>query len=66
MMLLLARATGIAMAAGADDLRTAADLANFAQPLADARIHYGDDPLQFVDLRLPPGSGPHPVAITYD
>src|SRR5262245_22730068 len=30
---------------------------------ADARIKYGDDPLQFGDLRLPPGKGPFPVAI---
>lgn len=29
----------------------------------DARIFYGRDPLQFGDLRLPKGSGPHPVAI---
>jgi acetyl esterase/lipase len=42
---------------------TAEDLANFANPPADARIHYGDDPLQFGDLRLPPGKGPHPVAV---
>ncbi len=27
------------------------------------RIRYGDDPLQFGDLRLPQGTGPHPVAI---
>ena len=32
-------------------------------PKADARLHYGADPLQFGDLRLPQGSGPHPVAI---
>jgi len=30
---------------------------------ADHRIVYGDDPMQFGDLRLPPGSGPHPVAV---
>lgn len=29
----------------------------------DARIAYGRDPLQFGDLRLPKGPGPHPVAI---
>jgi acetyl esterase/lipase len=63
MTLLLTLATGIAMADGPDDLLTAADLASFAEPPADARIHYGDDPLQFGDLRLPLGSGPHPVAI---
>ena len=32
-------------------------------PRADARLHYGPDPLQFGDLRLPQGTGPHPVAI---
>lgn len=62
-MLLLLLTTGIAMADSPNDLLTAADLANFAEPPADARIHYGEDPLQFGDLRLPPGSGPHPVAI---
>jgi acetyl esterase/lipase len=32
-------------------------------PAADARIPYGPDPLQFGDLRLPAGDGPHPVAV---
>ncbi len=32
-------------------------------PEPDARIPYGDDPLQFGELRLPAGRGPHPVAI---
>ncbi|MFQ5719650.1 MAG: alpha/beta hydrolase [Acidobacteriota bacterium] len=44
-------------------LLTAADLAQFDNPPADARIPYGDGPLQFGDLRLPPGPGPHPVAV---
>lgn len=44
-------------------LMTSADLAGFPRPPADVRIHYGDDPLQFGDLRLPAGEGPHPVAI---
>ncbi|HEX7316481.1 MAG TPA: alpha/beta hydrolase [Pyrinomonadaceae bacterium] len=30
---------------------------------ADYRIAYGDETLQFGDLRLPPGKGPHPVVI---
>ena len=30
---------------------------------ADQRIPYGDGPLQFGDLRLPQGGGPHPVVI---
>jgi acetyl esterase/lipase len=32
-------------------------------PAADARIAYGKEPHQFGDLRLPPGPGPHPVAV---
>ena len=45
------------------ELLTSADLKNFENPMADARIHYGDGALQFGDLRVPPGSGPHPVAV---
>jgi len=30
-------------------------------PDADARIRYGDEPLQFGDLRLPAEDGPHPL-----
>ncbi len=44
-------------------LLTSADLANFENPAPDSRLNYGDDPLQFGDLRLPPGPGPHPVAV---
>jgi acetyl esterase/lipase len=32
-------------------------------PAADARIAYGDEPLQFGDLRVPAGSGPHPLVV---
>ena len=32
-------------------------------PPADQRIAYGSDSLQFGELRLPEGAGPHPVAI---
>jgi len=32
-------------------------------PAADIRLHYGQDALQFGDLRMPAGPGPHPVAI---
>lgn len=45
------------------NLLTAADLGDFENPPSDERIHYGDDPLQFGDLRVPPGEGPHPVAV---
>jgi acetyl esterase/lipase len=39
------------------------DIEKLPKPQADARIAYGRDPLQFGDLRLPRGSGPHPVVI---
>lgn len=39
------------------------EILNLPAPSADARLHYGPDPLQFGDLRVPAGSGPHPVAI---
>lgn len=32
-------------------------------PDADFRIAYGPEPLQFGDLRLPDGSGPHPLVV---
>src|SRR5579872_5792979 len=34
-----------------------------AAPRADARLRYGPDPLHFGDLRLPGGTGPHPVVV---
>lgn len=36
---------------------------DLAPPQADTRLPYGSDPLQFGDLRLPPGLGPHPVVL---
>jgi hypothetical protein len=32
-------------------------------PDADARLAYGPEPLQFGDLRLPEGGGPHPLVV---
>lgn len=32
-------------------------------PPADHKIAYGSDPLQFGELRLPKGAGPHPVVV---
>lgn len=42
---------------------TAADALALPQPAADHRIAYGDNPLQFGELRLPDGDGPYPVVI---
>ena len=39
------------------------DIEKLPVPPADHRIAYGDDPLQFGELRLPEGKGPHPVAV---
>lgn len=42
---------------------TAADLDRLSAPPPTARIAFDDGPLQFGELRLPDGDGPHPVAI---
>lgn len=60
-LILLAASAGLA--AQPADLLSAQDLAHFENPAADARIHYGDHALQFGDLRVPEGDGPHPVAV---
>ncbi len=39
------------------------DILSLAPPKADARVAYGSDANQFVDLRLPKGKGPHALAI---
>lgn len=39
------------------------DILGLPEPPADHRVAYGPLPQQFGDLRLPTGSGPHPVAI---
>jgi acetyl esterase/lipase len=39
------------------------DILNLPHPEPDLRIAYGTDPLQFGELRVPTGRGPHPVAI---
>jgi acetyl esterase/lipase len=52
---------------GADEFlaqtRTALDLAMTTVPGSGARVAYGNDPLQFGELRLPSTAGPYPVAI---
>ena len=45
------------------ELMQAEDLPALGNPAADVRIAYGEDPLQFVNLHLPDGPGPHPVII---
>ena len=39
------------------------DLAELAESPAGVKYAYGDDPLQFGELTLPDGPGPHPVVI---
>ena len=39
------------------------DILTMPAPEADERISYGSDSLQFGELRLPAGDGPHPVAV---
>ena len=39
------------------------DLLERPRPEPDTTISYGEDPLQVVDLWLPPGEGPHPVVL---
>lgn len=62
-LLLLVTQTYTAKAADPMDTMTSANLAEFDNPPPDSRIHYGKDSLQFGDLRVPDGEGPHPVAI---
>jgi acetyl esterase/lipase len=45
------------------EIMTAAALADFPEPAADHVISYGDDSLQFGELRLPQGEGPFPVIV---
>ena len=39
------------------------DILSLPAPKADARVAYGSDKNQFMDLRLPKPQGPHPLAI---
>lgn len=39
------------------------EISGLPAPAYDQRISYGNDPLNFGDLRLPSGPGPHPVAV---
>src|SRR5437762_9555763 len=42
---------------------SAAILTEPPPPAADARVAYGPEPLQFGDLRLPDGTGLHPLVV---
>ena len=53
---------GIAAAAIMQD-QTSRSILIRPSPPADHRIPYGKDPLNFGELRLPKGPGPHPVAV---
>jgi acetyl esterase/lipase len=52
----------ITAAARAGDMRPD-DVASLPAPPPDLVSSYGDDPLQFGELRLPDGSGPFPVVV---
>jgi acetyl esterase/lipase len=52
-----------AFAVQAPELLTDRDLAAFESPAPDFKIPYGTDALQFGELRLPEGDGPHPVVV---
>ncbi len=62
-LILLSLILGGQSHADSKGLMTTKDLPSLGLHPADHVIHYGDDPLQFVELRLPRGKGPHPVII---
>jgi len=55
--------TGEIRASGDDGLMVWPDLLERLRPEPDSTIRYGESALQVVDLWLPPGDGPHPVAL---
>lgn len=61
-MIVLAN-VNVHVAEASAQIMTAEDIVRWPSPPADARIAYGDDPLQFGELRLPEGEGPHPTVI---
>lgn len=56
-------AVALLTAAVAAQSRNPLQLATAAVPEGARRIAYGTDPLQFGELRVPAGKGPHPLAI---
>jgi acetyl esterase/lipase len=53
----------LAAPSSAQEIMTSSDLATFPNPPADHVIAYGEGILQFGELRLPAGDGPHPVMV---
>jgi acetyl esterase/lipase len=49
--------------AGVEPLMTAGDLAALPSQSPDRRIAYGTDSSQFGELRIPAGTGPHPLVV---
>jgi len=60
---MIAVVAALARSSPAQSFLRPADINRLPSKPADARIAYGPDSLQFGDLRLPNGAGPHPVAI---
>ena len=61
---MLAAAAALA-ASPAPHTMTWEELDALPKPPADRRIAYGEDSLQFGELRLPAGDGPFPVSSTH-
>ncbi len=62
-LLLVVALWPVVAAAGEPAVMTASDALALPRPVADHRLAYGAGPLQFGELRLPSGGGPHPVAV---
>ncbi len=63
MLILLFLAMMLKGSTSQDRLQTVQDLLALEPIPADRVIHYGEDPLQFGQLRLPQGKGPFPVVV---
>lgn len=62
-LLVLCGGCGGALPSEEKVLMKAGDALALPRPEADLELSYGPDPLQFGQLRLPQGAGPHPVAM---
>jgi len=60
---LLTLLASLSQAAFAGDIMQSEALADFPNPPADQVIFYGEEDLQFGELRLPSGDGPYPVMV---